>query len=162
MCCLRYEHDFYVASRKRFPKEGKIIVTAKGEEKVLAIDIFREQLTLRSSEGESRTISLADFNTELSAAGGRIAPADSAAVVEDENTFEISPELNYTIEHEIPSAREHIVLEPSGEPVATGNGENGNSEAATRAGDRDDTGAKRRRGRRGGRRGRGSGEQGER
>jgi cell fate regulator YaaT (PSP1 superfamily) len=162
MCCLRYEHDFYVASRKRFPKEGKIIVTAKGEEKVLAIDIFREQLTLRSSEGESRTISLADFNTELSAAGGKIAPADSAAVVEDENTFEISPELNYTIEHEIPSAREHIVLEPSGEPVATGNGENGNSDAATRAGDRDDTGAKRRRGRRGGRRGRGSGEQGER
>ena len=24
MCCLRYEHEFYVQSRKRFPKEGKI------------------------------------------------------------------------------------------------------------------------------------------
>ena len=23
MCCLRYEHEFYVQSRKRFPKEGK-------------------------------------------------------------------------------------------------------------------------------------------
>ena len=29
MCCLRYEHEFYVQSRKRFPKEGKIIRTAK-------------------------------------------------------------------------------------------------------------------------------------
>ena len=25
MCCLRYEHEFYVQSRKRFPKEGKIV-----------------------------------------------------------------------------------------------------------------------------------------
>jgi cell fate regulator YaaT (PSP1 superfamily) len=31
MCCLRYEHDFYVQSRKRFPKEGKILATSKGE-----------------------------------------------------------------------------------------------------------------------------------
>ncbi len=27
MCCLRYEHEFYVESRKRFPKEGKTLVT---------------------------------------------------------------------------------------------------------------------------------------
>ena len=160
MCCLRYEHEFYVSSRKRFPKEGKVIVTAKGEEKVLGIDIFRERLTLRSADGESRTLSLTDFNSELSAAGGKITPADSPGL-EEESAFEISPELNYTIEHEIPAEREHIVLEMSGEPVATGNDETPEGEAATRAGDRDDTGARRRRGRRGGRRGRGSSEQGE-
>src|SRR5690606_25184374 len=51
MCCLRYEHEFYVQSRKRFPKEGKILTTSVGEEKVLANDIFRETVTLRSSEG---------------------------------------------------------------------------------------------------------------
>ena len=32
MCCLRYEHDFYVQTRKRFPKEGRIVVTSLGEE----------------------------------------------------------------------------------------------------------------------------------
>ena len=33
MCCLRYEHDFYVQQRKRFPKEGKTVTTMRGEEK---------------------------------------------------------------------------------------------------------------------------------
>jgi cell fate regulator YaaT (PSP1 superfamily) len=41
MCCLRYEHEFYVQARKRFPKEGKILVTSLGEEKLIANDIFR-------------------------------------------------------------------------------------------------------------------------
>src|SRR5581483_5822792 len=35
MCCLRYEHEFYVQQRKRFPKEGKLIRTARGEEKIM-------------------------------------------------------------------------------------------------------------------------------
>lgn len=61
MCCLRYEHDFYVAQRKRFPKEGKIIVTDHGEEKVVAVDIFRERVVLRSPEGEVRTVTLPEL-----------------------------------------------------------------------------------------------------
>jgi cell fate regulator YaaT (PSP1 superfamily) len=69
MCCLRYEHEFYVAQRKRFPKEGKILTTAPGEEKVVANDIFREQVTLRNPTGETRTIPLAQLNREL---GGEI------------------------------------------------------------------------------------------
>jgi len=166
MCCLRYEHDFYVASRKRFPKEGKVVLTAKGEEKVLTIDIFKERVTLRSNEGESRILSLADFNREVAQAGGKIATAD---VVEEENgdtTFDISPELLYTTEHELPQLRDTIVMESAGDPVAMGNGGDGNGNGgeksdATRAGDRDDSGARRRRGRRGGRRGRG-GNEGER
>src|SRR5580704_383173 len=51
MCCLRYEHEFYVHSRKRFPKEGKAIRTKRGEEKVMANDIFRERVTLRGEDG---------------------------------------------------------------------------------------------------------------
>ena len=163
MCCLRYEHEFYVQSRKRFPKEGKIIVTARGEEKVLTIDIFKERVALRSSEGEMRTLSLADFNREIDALGGRAAVVDAGAEEETgdslENGFDISPELMYTTEHELPALHEHIVMEPkSGEPTAAANGD---EDPSTRAGDRDDSGAKRRRGRRGGRRGRG-GEQNDR
>jgi cell fate regulator YaaT (PSP1 superfamily) len=65
MCCLRYEHDFYVQARKRFPKEGRILVTVRGEEKVIANDIFRERVTLRSSEGDIRVVPIADLGREL-------------------------------------------------------------------------------------------------
>jgi cell fate regulator YaaT (PSP1 superfamily) len=65
MCCLRYEHDFYVQSRKRFPKEGRILVTAIGEEKVLANDIFNDRVTLRGPEGDTRVVPLADLRREL-------------------------------------------------------------------------------------------------
>lgn len=65
MCCLRHEHEFYVHARKRFPKEGKILTTALGDEKVVSNDIFRDQVTLRSPEGESRTIPLAQLRKEL-------------------------------------------------------------------------------------------------
>ncbi len=66
MCCLRYEHDFYVQSRKRFPKEGKIITTAKGEEKVMLNDIFHDRVTLRGADGESRILTLVELRRETS------------------------------------------------------------------------------------------------
>jgi cell fate regulator YaaT (PSP1 superfamily) len=65
MCCLRYEHEFYVQARKRFPKEGRTIVTSHGEEKVVANDIFGDRVTLRSSDGETRVIPLAELKAEL-------------------------------------------------------------------------------------------------
>jgi hypothetical protein len=67
MCCLRYEHEFYVQSRKRFPKEGKIIVTAKGEEKIMLNDIFHDRVTLRAPDGESRILTLVELRRETSA-----------------------------------------------------------------------------------------------
>ena len=67
MCCLRYEHEFYVQSRKRFPKEGKIINTLKGEEKVMLNDIFHDRVTLRGSDGETRIITLLELKRETSA-----------------------------------------------------------------------------------------------
>ena len=75
MCSLRYEHDFYVQARRRFPKEGKTVRTAAGEEKVVSNDIFRERVVLRNSEGEVRTIPLAQLLQESEAAGGTIIPA---------------------------------------------------------------------------------------
>ena len=77
MCSLRYEHEFYVQARKRFPKEGKTVRTSLGEEKVISNDIFRERVVLRSTEGEHRTIPLAQLLEESAAAGGTIIPAVS-------------------------------------------------------------------------------------
>lgn len=70
MCCLRYEHEFYVQSRKRFPKEGKILVTSVGEERVVANDIFRERVTLRNAEGDVRVVPLAALKQEIAEAAG--------------------------------------------------------------------------------------------
>ena len=69
LCCLKYEHDFYVASRKRFPKEGKTLRTAVGPEKVIAVDIFRERVFLRHEEAGPRIISLVQLKEELEISG---------------------------------------------------------------------------------------------
>src|SRR5437868_12631540 len=69
MCCLRYEHEFYVQSRRKYPKELKTIRTSRGEEKVIANDIFRERVTLRGVDGEMRTVPLPELRAEMRAAG---------------------------------------------------------------------------------------------
>ena len=58
LCCLHYEHDFYVQQRKRFPKEGKTVKTSVGDERVVSIDIFRERVTLRADDGATRVVAL--------------------------------------------------------------------------------------------------------
>jgi cell fate regulator YaaT (PSP1 superfamily) len=147
MCCLRYEHEFYVQSRKRFPKEGKIVVTKLGEEKVVSVDIFRERITLRGVEGEVRTLALPDFKAETEQLTGA---AVAAASVEEEEAAEgirpdeISPELLYTAEHPVFVPRANVSA-----PAPNGNG-NGTDKGR----DHEGAGSKRRRGRRGGRRGR--------
>jgi cell fate regulator YaaT (PSP1 superfamily) len=78
LCCLRYEHEFYVASRKRFPREGKTIRTAQGAERVVAVDIFRERVLLRGENG-TRTIPLPDLRAEMEqAAESPVAPEAAA------------------------------------------------------------------------------------
>ncbi|HEU5304693.1 MAG TPA: regulatory iron-sulfur-containing complex subunit RicT [Gemmatimonadales bacterium] len=69
LCCLKYEHDFYVAARKRFPKEGKTLRTAVGAEKVIAVDIFRERVFLRHDEHGSRIIPLVQLREEVEQLG---------------------------------------------------------------------------------------------
>jgi len=153
MCCLRYEHDFYVQSRKRFPKEGRIVATPSGEAKVMSVDIFRERITLRGVEGDMRTIPLAEFKRETEASG-----VAQVAVVEDEDLGsdeilpeEISPELKYTAEHPVFVPPGERGLE-SGRDIAPPASRILNPESPAPEGGGS---GKRRRGRRGGRRGRG-------
>ena len=86
LCCLKYEHEFYVASRKRFPREGKALRTALGTEKVIAVDIFRERVYLRAEGQPSRIIALAQLQEELAAVeaenGVPAGSARAAAVTE--------------------------------------------------------------------------------
>ena len=96
LCCLKYEHEFYVTSRKRFPKEGKAVETSAGVEKVIAVDIFRERVYLRGEGKPSRIIPLVQLRDEMAAvqaeapsaapvapvAPARAAPAVAAPVAE--------------------------------------------------------------------------------
>jgi cell fate regulator YaaT (PSP1 superfamily) len=69
LCCLKYEHDFYVTARKRFPKEGKTLRTPLGMEKVIAVDIFRERVFLKHEEQGSRIIPLVQLREEVEQLG---------------------------------------------------------------------------------------------
>jgi cell fate regulator YaaT (PSP1 superfamily) len=156
MCCLRYEHEFYVQSRKRFPKEGKLIRTKKGEEKVLTNDIFRDRVTLRGEDGEVRIIELAELRREAETVGAPLPPGPLTAVAVDDVSIEEESEI--AVEEEVvdrivvrssTSEYEAIAIEAI-EPTQTTE----SAPSATPAADNRERRPHRRRGRRGGRRNR--------
>jgi cell fate regulator YaaT (PSP1 superfamily) len=71
MCCLTYEHDAYVQARKRFPREGKTLVTAVGREKVVGTDIWRDRVFLKDEDGNRRVVPLDELKKEVADAGAR-------------------------------------------------------------------------------------------
>jgi cell fate regulator YaaT (PSP1 superfamily) len=68
MCCLMYEHRTYVEARRRFPREGKVLRTGRGEERVVTVDIWRDMVTLRDPEGTRRTVALEALRGEMAGA----------------------------------------------------------------------------------------------
>ncbi len=95
LCCLRYEHEFYVSNRKRFPKEGKTITTGRGTERVCSVDIFRERVTLQSPDGSLRTVALVELKEETKRAPRPPETAEkipSALLSFDEGESQITPE----------------------------------------------------------------------
>ena len=65
MCCLMYEHDSYVEARRRFPREGRLIRTAQGRERVISVNIFNETIALRGEEGDVRVVTVAELKREM-------------------------------------------------------------------------------------------------
>lgn len=165
MCCLRYEHEFYVQQRKRFPKEGKLLTTAVGEEKVISNDIFRERVTLRNIAGEYRTIALALLRHEL----GEGPMPEPDEVTEHDQEGDDHEEERLPV---VPLARATPRERPPERPRASQRPERSRpterpatpapqSTERTTPESRDESRRpKRRRGRRGGRRGRGDGSTG--
>ena len=181
MCCLRYEHEFYVQQRKRFPKEGKVVATNKGQEKVVVNDIFRERVTLRAEDGETRTLALAELKLEM---GGGVAverlpeitteeEAFGAAVegipeevIRLQDTVELpawiprvpSPKLTPTSSRQLPVAPPSATPDAEAEPEDEDEIDDASPEAApVEEGASRPERRRRRRGRRGGRRNRGHG-----
>jgi cell fate regulator YaaT (PSP1 superfamily) len=92
MCCLRYEHDFYVSSRRRFPKEGKMLKTMRGEERVVANDIFRDRVTLKGADGDLHVVPLAELRPEIDPAETSIAIETPVGTISDESATDWSEE----------------------------------------------------------------------
>ena len=67
MCCLMYEHDSYVEARRRFPREGRMLRTGHGRERVLSVNIFKETIALRGDEGDVRVVTVAELKREMRA-----------------------------------------------------------------------------------------------
>src|SRR5687768_13611646 len=78
MCCLTYEHDAYLAARKRFPREGKTIRTVVGAERVISIDIWRNTVTLQDENRQRRTIDVEQLKNETVAVPAGARPDASA------------------------------------------------------------------------------------
>ncbi len=169
MCCLRYEHEFYVQSRRRFPKEGKILRVPTGEVKVMAFDIFRDTVTLRTPEGDTRIVPLLQLREEVSL-GASVDDAALALVdVENGETSEYALDdiddsaqpLDQTDDDEAPSLYDDApspsdeASSPSDDiPSSSPDGGAPDSEPTAES-EADAARRKRRRGRRGGRRLRG-------
>lgn len=79
MCCLMYEHKTYVEARRRFPKEGKTIRTTRGEELVVAVDIWRETVLLKDVDGERRTVALEELRKDVATKGTQPPAKDADA-----------------------------------------------------------------------------------
>jgi len=71
MCCLMYEHRTYVEARRRFPREGRTVRTDRGEERVVAVDIWRDTVSLKGADGERRTLALDQLRAEVGRSRGR-------------------------------------------------------------------------------------------
>jgi cell fate regulator YaaT (PSP1 superfamily) len=81
MCCLTYEHDAYLQARKKFPREGKILRTSRGQEKVIGTDIWRDQVTLLDENRQRRVVTLTELRAETvhAAPASRDRPATGPA-----------------------------------------------------------------------------------
>jgi cell fate regulator YaaT (PSP1 superfamily) len=71
-----YEHRTYVEARRRFPREGRTVRTARGEERVVSVDIWSDTVALRSAEGETRSVSLDELKSEVGQPKGRRAEGE--------------------------------------------------------------------------------------
>jgi cell fate regulator YaaT (PSP1 superfamily) len=79
LCCLRYEHDFYVSARKRFPKLGRALRTTVGSETVEAVDIFRDRVLLKAEDASVRTLTLDQLKQEVASPEPQATPPERPA-----------------------------------------------------------------------------------
>ncbi len=67
-CCLVYEQNFYEVSMRGLPPLGSIVLTSKGQGKLLKANIFTEEATVLTNDAKVEEVDL----SEIRGQGGRI------------------------------------------------------------------------------------------
>jgi cell fate regulator YaaT (PSP1 superfamily) len=53
MCCLRYEHETYVDAKKRLPLIGDVVMTSRGQGKVMDLNLLKETAVVQLTESKA-------------------------------------------------------------------------------------------------------------
>lgn len=53
MCCLRYEHETYVEAKKRLPLIGDVVMSPKGQAKVIDLNLLKETAMVQLLESKA-------------------------------------------------------------------------------------------------------------
>ena len=56
MCCLKYEQEVYEEKLAKLPRVGAIVKTEDGEGEVVSVEILKEELRVKITNGEDYTI----------------------------------------------------------------------------------------------------------
>ena len=54
MCCIAYEHDFYVSESKKYPQVGSEVKTPEGKGKVTGVNIFKSEINVQFEDGRTK------------------------------------------------------------------------------------------------------------
>ena len=70
MCCLKYEQDQYEAVRKKMPRMGREIATPDGHGTVTELNVVKETVSVRITNGDSSEIKTYSLEDIIAARGG--------------------------------------------------------------------------------------------
>lgn len=71
MCCLRFEDEVYNELRKELPKKGKFVATNEFQGEVVSLNIIKQMITLRLSDGSREMIHVSEVQEVLNRDEGR-------------------------------------------------------------------------------------------
>ena len=135
MCCLKYEQEHYEMTRKKMPKIGKEIITPDGTGPVTDLNIVKETIFVRLTNGDTSEIK--EYPLEVISGLQEIHPRQEAPRKQQarEKKAEIPEEQNMTEIYEEECFTENITVsqspeEKSTEPKETGSAENRESNKA--------------------------------
>ena len=135
MCCLKYEQENYEMTRKKMPKIGKEIITPDGTGPVTDLNIVKETIFVRLTNGDTSEIK--EYPLEVISGLQEIHPRQEAPRKQQarEKKAEIPEEQNMTEIYEEECFTENITVsqspeEKSTEPKETGSAENRESNKA--------------------------------
>ena len=61
LCCLAYEQEVYQEAKGRVPRVGETVTTERGQARVVARNVLRENVTVQFEDGTNTTVSITEI-----------------------------------------------------------------------------------------------------